>query len=119
MFFRTGDLPLGSDGMVTITVINRAGAETVVQAAEGISVMQALRDAGIDELQAICGGCCSCATCHVQLDPAFVDVFPPVSADENDLLDSSEHRSATSRLSCQLKVTARAEGLRLHIVQED
>ncbi|OZA90740.1 MAG: ferredoxin [Erythrobacter sp. 34-65-8] len=81
--------------------------------------MEAIRDNGFDELLALCGGCCSCATCHVHVDPAFVGQLPAMSEDENDLLDSSDHRDETSRLSCQLAFTADLDGLRVTIAPED
>jgi 2Fe-2S ferredoxin len=81
--------------------------------------MEALRDAGIDELLALCGGCCSCATCHVRVSQPFSDKLPAMSDDENDLLDSSEHRTDRSRLSCQLLVTDALEGLEVEIAPED
>lgn len=81
--------------------------------------MEVIRDNGFDELLALCGGCCSCATCHVHIDPAFADQIPAMSEDENDLLDSSDHRNEYSRLSCQVSVTDAFEGLRVTIAQED
>jgi len=96
-----------------ITVITREGDEQVIEGATGLSVMEIIRDNGIDELLALCGGCCSCATCHVHVDPAFADRLPPMSDDENDLLDSSDHRDATSRLSCQIKFDENLDGLRV------
>ncbi len=105
--------------MPQLVVINRAGEEQTVEVKEGLTVMEAIRDNGFDELLALCGGCCSCATCHVQVDPAFADLLPAMSEDENDLLDSSDHRDATSRLSCQLNFTAAMDGLRVTIAPED
>lgn len=102
-----------------LKVTTREGQEIDVEAAEGVSVMEAIRDAGIDEMLALCGGCCSCATCHIQVDPAFVDRLPPMSEDENDLLDSSEHRTENSRLSCQIIYTADIDGLKVSIAPED
>ena len=81
--------------------------------------MEMVRDAGFDELLALCGGCCSCATCHIFVDPAFADKLPPMSDDENDLLDSSDHRKETSRLSCQLAFTPALDGLKVEIAPED
>ena len=81
--------------------------------------MEVIRDAGFDELLALCGGCCSCATCHVFVDEAWADKLPPVGEDENDLLDSSSHRNATSRLSCQISMGADLDGLRVTIAPED
>lgn len=105
--------------MGTINVTLRNGETRAMAASEGMSVMENLRDGGIDELLALCGGCCSCATCHVHVDPAFAAHLPPVGEDEDDLLDSSSHRDATSRLSCQLPFTAAMDGLKVTIAQED
>ena len=88
-------------------------------AGAGLSLMEVIRDAGVDELLALCGGCCSCATCHVKVDPAFAGLLPPISEDESDLLDSSDHRDGTSRLSCQILMTGELDGLRLTIPPED
>ncbi len=105
--------------MPKIVVVNRAGEEKTVEADAGLSVMEAIRDNGFDELLALCGGCCSCATCHVYVDPAFADKVSPMSEDENDLLDSSDHRNETSRLSCQVQLTSAMDGLRVTIAPED
>ena len=105
--------------MINIIVNTREGEERALAAGEGLSLMEAIRDEGIDELLALCGGCCSCATCHVKIDPAFANLLPPLSEDENDLLDSSDHRDETSRLSCQLPLTRELEGLRVAIAPED
>jgi 2Fe-2S ferredoxin len=105
--------------MVKITVATRDGIEHDVDGEEGLSVMEVIRENGFDELLALCGGCCSCATCHVHVDADFVDRLPPISEDENDLLDSSDHRNERSRLSCQLRVGPDFEGLKVQIAPED
>jgi len=105
--------------MPKLIVVSRAGEETTVDVGNGLTVMEAIRDNGFDELLALCGGCCSCATCHVHVDPAFAGLLPAISEDENDLLESSDHRSATSRLSCQLAFTDALDGLRVTIAEED
>lgn len=105
--------------MPKLIVVNRAGEESTVDAADGLTVMEAIRDNGFDELLALCGGCCSCATCHVHVDPAFKDRLPPMSEDEDDLLESSDHRDANSRLGCQVPLTADLDGLKVTIAQED
>jgi 2Fe-2S ferredoxin len=108
-----------SSAMPTLTVVNRAGVASTVEASAGLTVMEAIRDNGFDELLALCGGCCSCATCHVHVDPAFADRLPPLGDDEDDLLESSDHREATSRLSCQIALTPELDGLRVTIAPED
>ncbi|MGB3796955.1 2Fe-2S iron-sulfur cluster-binding protein [Aurantiacibacter zhengii] len=104
--------------MITIQVLTRDGADVSVQGEEGTSLMEALRDGGIDELLAQCGGQCSCATCHVVVDPAFASNLPSMSDDEDDLLDSSDHRQPTSRLSCQIPVTPELNGIRVAVAAE-
>lgn len=105
--------------MTQIKVVKRDGSEKDFAATEGLSLMEALRDEGFEELLALCGGCCSCATCHVHIDDATLAKLVPVSADEDDLLDSSEHRNANSRLSCQIPVTDALAGAVITIAQED
>ena len=105
--------------MPQLRVTTREGAETVIEGEAGLSVMEVIRDAGIDELLALCGGCCSCATCHVYVEPDFVDRLPAMSEDENDLLDSSDHRDERSRLSCQIPFGDTLDGLGVTIAPED
>jgi len=105
--------------MPKLVVVTREGEESVLDVENGLSVMEAIRDNGIDELLALCGGCCSCATCHVYVDPAFAGLLPDMSDDENDLLDSSDHRDERSRLSCQLSITDELDGLTVTIAPED
>lgn len=105
--------------MPIINVIDRAGAAKAVEADSGLSLMEVIRDHGFDELLALCGGCCSCATCHVHVDPAFAGKLPEMSEDENDLLDSSDHRNEHSRLSCQIEMKDELDGMTVTIAEED
>jgi 2Fe-2S ferredoxin len=105
--------------MPKLIVTLRDGTTQEIEGEEGLSVMEVIRDAGIDELLALCGGCCSCATCHIHVDPAFADRLPPMSEDENDLLDSSDFRDENSRLSCQVPFGAAVDGLSIRIAEED
>lgn len=105
--------------MPSIIVTTRTGEVHQIAAGGGASVMEAIRDAGIEELLALCGGCCSCATCHIHVDAAHVGLLPAMSEDENDLLDSSSHRTSTSRLACQITCGPELEGLTVTIAKED
>lgn len=105
--------------MPQIIVVNQSGEETAVEAQAGRTLMEVIRDAGFDELLALCGGCLSCATCHVHIDPDYFDDLPEMASDENDLLDSSDNRNEFSRLSCQITVTDVLEGCKVTIAQED
>ena len=105
--------------MPKLLVVTRDDAEHVIDAEVGLSIMENIRASSIDELLALCGGCCSCATCHVKVDAAVLAGMPAMSEDEDDLLDASDHRDPTSRLSCQLIMTDEYDGLRVTIVPED
>jgi 2Fe-2S ferredoxin len=103
----------------SLTVTSTAGLTKTVDASDSLSVMENIRNAGFEDLLALCGGCCSCATCHVYVGPEFMAKLPKVGADENDLLDSSSHRTADSRLSCQITMTAELDGMTVRIAPED
>ncbi len=105
--------------MARLTIVGRDGREKEVEGRHGWSVMETIRDAGFDELLALCGGCCSCATCHVHVDEEWVDRLPAMHGDEDDLLDSSDHRVPSSRLSCQLRFSEELDGMRVRIAPED
>jgi 2Fe-2S ferredoxin len=102
--------------MAEIIVTTREGKEITLAAKPGMSVMEIIRDGGIDELLALCGGCCSCATCHVYVDASDAGT---AGADETDLLDSSDHKKPNSRLSCQIAFTDALDGLKVTIAPED
>ncbi len=105
--------------MPRLIVTDRAGNEHEIDARAGWSVMECIREAGMDELLALCGGCCSCATCHVHVDAEDFDRVKSRGADEEDLLDTSDHKEPTSRLSCQVLMTNELDGLRVTIAPED
>ena len=97
--------------MPKITYIAFDGTETTVEAKEGMSVMQTAVNNGVDGIVAECGGACSCATCHVYVDEGWFDKLPEALAMEREMLDFVMSPEPTSRLSCQIKVTADLDGL--------
>jgi len=105
--------------MPRLIIVDRAGQEREVEGRAGWSVMEIIRDNGFDELLALCGGCCSCATCHVHVDPDWAGKLRPRKGEEDDLLDTSDQRVETSRLSCQLLFAPELDGLRVTIAPED
>ena len=105
--------------MPQLTIVTRDGEERTVEGRVGWSVMENIRDNGFDELLALCGGCCSCATCHVHIDPEWSGAVGAPKSEEDDLLDSSDHRVETSRLSCQILFGPELDGLRVRIAPED
>jgi len=105
--------------MPKLTVTDRSGTSRDLDGEVGLSVMEIIRDGGFDELLALCGGSCSCATCHIIVADEWMEKVGTVSADEDDLLDSSDNRTANSRLSCQIAFTAALDGLAVRIAPED
>ncbi|WP_201840545.1 2Fe-2S iron-sulfur cluster-binding protein [Microvirga zambiensis] len=106
--------------MTTITLKTRDGSVHEFEGREGRSLMENIRDAGFEELVAMCGGCMSCATCHVYIDNVPADVkLPPMSVDEDELLDGSDYRQPSSRLSCQVPLVAALRGIAVTIAPED
>ncbi|MWV27542.1 2Fe-2S iron-sulfur cluster-binding protein [Aurantiacibacter rhizosphaerae] len=103
----------------TVEIIERDGQRRTITADEGVSLMEAMRDNGVDEVLALCGGCCSCATCHVILPQDVFASLPAMSDDEDDLLDSSDHREANSRLSCQVSMADLPDNAECRVAPED
>lgn len=98
--------------MARITYIEFNGEPHEVEVASGLTVMEGARDNGIPGIEADCGGACACSTCHVYVDPDWVDRLPRREAMEEDMLDfawSPDPR--LSRLTCQLKVSDALDGL--------
>ena len=105
--------------MVKIHATLRSGETRTLTAMPGWSLMETLRDNGVDEVLAICGGSCSCATCHVYINPEDLNRLPPAQSDERDLLGCSDHQTDQSRLSCQIRITPDLDQLRLTIAPEE
>src|SRR3546814_17856790 len=96
--------------MPKLIVTDRSGQTHEVEGVAGLSVMEIIRDNGIDELLALCGGCCSCATSHVMVDDHFGAMLPGMTGDEDALLDSSEQLEPRSRPPCQLSLRDEPRG---------
>lgn len=105
--------------MPTINVTTRDGFSRIVDGETGKSLMQNLRDGGIDEILALCGGCASCATCHVYVEHSWLELLPAMGPDEDDLLDCSDARQDNSRLSCQVPLTPALDGISVIVAPEE
>lgn len=106
--------------VVTFSLVARNGEASLVEAADrGASLMEVIRARGVDEPFAVCGGCCSCATCHVYIEDGGTRPLSSITDAEEDLLACLSARSAESRLSCQIPVTAALEGARIRIAPEE
>ena len=106
--------------MSEIKITDQQGETRDIQFEPGASLMETLRDAGYDEIVAICGGSCSCATCHVHIPLGHGLSLPVMEEDELMLLEMADNYSADkSRLSCQIKLTEQHHGLPVTIVETD
>lgn len=104
--------------MPTLKVVDRDGTEHVVQARAGLKVMETLRELDYG-VAAICGGMCSCATCHIYIDAEWAAKIPAPMSDERELLQELAHHKEGSRLSCQVDMTDALDGLRVTIAPDE
>ena len=95
-----------------IIVTDQSGHAHELEALEGWRVMEVIRDWGLN-IKAECGGSCSCATCHVFVDPDWESRLHPASEEEEDMLDTVPDVRSNSRLSCQILMTDSLDGLKL------
>ena len=97
--------------MTKITYIEHNGTEHAVDVENGLSVMEGAVNNLIPGIDADCGGACACATCHVFVDPAWLEKTGSIGDMEETMLDFAEARQENSRLSCQIKVSDDLNGL--------
>ena len=105
--------------MTTVILTTRDGQVHTLECSNGVSLMENIRSHGLHELLALCGGNCSCGTCHVHVEENAFTRLPAIGEDENYLLEISAHRRPTSRLSCQLLIEPGLAGLAARIAPED
>jgi ferredoxin, 2Fe-2S len=104
--------------MTTLLVTDRDGVVHEVEAKPGLQIMEVLRELDYG-VAAICGGMCSRATCHIYVDPEWLEKLPPPMSDERDLLGELSHHRENSRLSCQVEITPALSGLKLTIAEDE
>ncbi|HKD47496.1 MAG TPA: 2Fe-2S iron-sulfur cluster-binding protein [Rhizomicrobium sp.] len=100
-----------------IIAIDRQGQEHTLEGRDGWSVMEILRDGGLD-IAAECGGACACATCHVYVDNGWIEKLPPRSDAETDMLDMALAVESNSRLSCQIVCSEALDGIKVTVAPE-
>lgn len=101
--------------MIKIVFVEHSGTRHDVEAKRGDSLMQAALDHGVPDILGDCGGCCSCATCHAYIDPAWAERLPPRSEDEAMMLEGALEPRDTSRLACQVSVSEALDGMVVHL----
>lgn len=101
--------------MPKITYIADDGKETIAEVAEGLSVMEGAVANGVEGIEAVCGGACACATCHVYVEAGWEDKLDTRSDSEEGMLDFASNVQPNSRLSCQLMVSSELDGMIVRI----
>lgn len=91
------------------------GEQFEANAFDGMTAMEAALLAGVPDILGLCGGICSCATCHVLVDDAWVDKVEPPREEEACMVEELENRHGNSRLGCQIMLGAELDGLILHV----
>jgi 2Fe-2S ferredoxin len=104
--------------MAKITYVAPNGERYEVEADAGSTVMENAVRNGVPGIDADCGGACSCATCHVYVDDAWIEKVGPREPMEEDMLDFAFEVAETSRLSCQIRVTDALDGLVVRIPEQ-
>jgi 2Fe-2S ferredoxin len=105
--------------MGKILVTDRAGQQHDIAIEAGDNIMESLRELD-NGVEALCGGMCSCATCHIFVEPEWFQKLAPAQDDELELLEETEcFRKDESRLSCQLKYADDLDGMRFTIAPEE
>ena len=100
-----------------ITVTDRDGNKQILKGDSNSTLMEIIRDDGID-IEAACGGCCACATCHVYVDNKWLNKIDPKDDDEESMLDQAFDVRINSRLSCQINLSDELDGLELELAPE-
>ena len=100
-----------------INVTDHDGKIHQLEATVGFSLMEIIRDAGLD-VEAICGGCCACATCHCYIQEDWISKIQTADDDEESMLDQAFDVKNNSRLSCQIELSEELDGLEIEIAPE-
>ena len=103
--------------MGVIFVKDRNGSSHKLSAEVGSTIMEIIRDAGL-EIEAACGGCCACATCHLYIDKDWKEKLPKIEIDEESMLDQAFYVNSQSRLGCQIEYNNNIDGIKLTLAPE-
>ena len=101
--------------MPTVNFVLYDGSRRPIEGEVGTPVMYLARKHELPGILAECGGVCSCATCHVHVDPEWMEKLPPMEEDELDIIEFAEDVDEYSRLSCQIKLSEELDGLVVHV----
>jgi ferredoxin len=102
---------------ITITFLDHSGKPVATSAAPGDNLLRVGQAAGLP-LEGTCEGQMACSTCHVIVAPEWFDRLQPAAEEEEDMLDFAAGARRTSRLSCQIELTAEMDGLTVSVPVE-
>ncbi|CAN5457534.1 2Fe-2S iron-sulfur cluster-binding protein [soil metagenome] len=97
--------------MPKITYIDHAGTSRTVDGVDGESLMETAVNNLVPGIDGDCGGACACATCHLHVEPDWLDKLPPIQPTEKSMLEFCEGADETSRLGCQIEVSPALDGI--------
>jgi 2Fe-2S ferredoxin len=97
--------------MPKITYIQHAGDLHEVDAKTGLSLMEAAVKNNVPGIDADCGGACACATCHVYVEPEWLESVGDRTPMEQSMLEFAEGVEGNSRLACQIRIDEQLDGL--------
>ena len=103
--------------MIRVTYRAKSGEDYVAEAMPGMTVMEAALSAGVPEILGLCGGICSCATCHVHVAPEWMEKLNPIEDEEGAMLEAIDNHAPTSRLGCQVKLDDSLDGLVVNVFE--
>ena len=103
--------------MPKLIITDRSGKKSEIEYDSNFTLMETLRDKGYD-IEASCGGCCACATCHVYIDEKWTNKLKNMDDDEESMLDQAFDVKNNSRLSCQIDLSEEFDGLEIEIAPE-
>ena len=103
--------------MPKLIITDRSGKKSEIDFDSNFTLMEILRDNGF-EIEASCGGCCACATCHVYIDEKWTKKLKNMDDDEESMLDQAFDVKNNSRLSCQIELSEELDGLEIEIAPE-
>ena len=103
--------------MSNLIVEDRDGNKNTIIAEEGLTLMEIIRDAGLD-IEAACGGCCACATCHIYVNKEWLDKLSKIEEEEESMLDQAFNVKKESRLACQIEFISDFDGMTVKLAPE-
>ena len=108
--------------MITVNFIRTNNEKVQVKVPPGFTVMEAAKEADLEEIPASCGGCCACGTCHVYVNNAWIAKLGEIdyNSTEQCMLEyESSYKKGSSRLSCQIPLTEELDGITLHLIDDE